>query len=649
MRSGQSNVKRHSHTLGVLKFHIAVALGVVALISARGVVASCASVEDARRGNATRQVAGPQITKLEPPNWWVGFTPDLELMITGENLDRAKITSSYEGLSIQSSKVTNGGNYMFVWLRIASSARAGTAALRLETSAGNATIHFALEARSSTAGKFQGFSQDDVIYLIMPDRFADGDTSNDSLPSSPGTYDRSKAHAYHGGDLRGIRDHLDYLRGLGVTTIWLTPIVQNDPTSAQDYHGYGAVDEYAVEDHFGTLADLQDLVRSAHAKGLKVLLDFVPNHVGPRIPWVDASPEPDWFHGTKEHHRTANGDFQYLVDPHAPPRLWLDVVDGWFAGVLPDLNQDNPDVAQYFTQNALWWAEETGVDGYRLDTFPYVSRRFWHQWHASLRQTYPQMTTIGEVSGGDPVVTSFFAGGRAQFDGIDSGVTTVFDYPLYYALRAFLGGQAPPQKIVDILSRDRLYPHPEILVPFLGNHDVSRLASAPGITLEKLKLGFSILLTMRGIPELYYGDEIGMTGGDDPDNRHDFPGGFPGDPRNAFVESGRTPPEQELFAYVQRLLTLRREHPALRRGELWNISWNDTTYAFARTSDKEKLLVVMNIAASPQQVELPLSDTPLAGAVKLSPLLGGSEQQVGNDRVEVTVPPQELQIYSVAR
>jgi neopullulanase len=648
-QSGHSNVKRRSHTPSVLKFQLAVVLGVVALTCTRGVLAWCSSVVRARAGNAAREVAGPQITKLEPPNWWTGFTPDLELMITGKNLDGAKISSPYEGVSIQSSKVTDGGNYMFVWLRIAPSAHAGTAALQLKTPAGSATIRFPFEARSSTSGKFQGFSQDDVIYLIMPDRFADGDRSNDNLPKSPGTFDRSNAHAYHGGDLRGIREHLDYLRGLGVSTIWLTPIVQNDPTSAGDYHGYGAVDEYAVEDHFGTLGDLQDLVRSAHAKGIKILFDFVPNHVGPRIPWVDAPPEPDWFHGTKEHHRTANGNFEPLVDPHAPPRLWLDVVDGWFAGVLPDLNQDNPDVAEYFIQNALWWAEETGIDGYRLDTFPYVSRRFWHQWHDALLQTYPHMTTVGEVSGGNPVVTSFFAGGRAQFDGIDSGVTTVFDYPLYYALRAFLSGSAPPQKIVDLLSRDHLYPHPEILVPFLGNHDVSRVASAPGMTPEKLKLGFSLLLAMRGIPELYYGDEIGMTGGDDPDNRRDFPGGFPGDPRNAFLESGRTRQEQELFAHVQRLLALRREHPALRRGQLWNIEWNDATYSFARTSDKEKLLIVMNIAANPQRVELLFSDTPLACAVKLSPLLGGSDQQVQNDRVEVSISPQELQIYSVTQ
>jgi len=481
----------------------------------------------------------------------------------------------------------------------------------------------------------------------MPDRFADGDPANDELANSPGTYDRSKPRAYHGGDLRGVRDHLDYLRSLGVTTIWLTPIVENDPGSPQDYHGYGAVDEYSVEKHFGTLRDLQDLVASAHAENLKVILDFVPNHVGPRNPWVDAPPEPDWFHGTKEHHTTANGNFQYLADPHAPPRYWRDVVEGWFAGILPDLNEENPDVAQYLTQNALWWAEETGIDGYRLDTFPYVSRRFWSEWHQALHEVYPQMTTVGEVFNRDPDVTSFFAGGRPQFDGIDSGVTTVFDFPLFHALRDVIDGGAPIQTIVDVLSRDRLFPHPELLVPFLGNHDVPRLASLPGISPAKLNLAFAMLLTMRGIPELYYGDEIGMTGGDDPDNRHDFPGGFPGDAHNAFLESGRTAEQQALFSHVQRLLALRRDQPAIRRGRLWNIFWNQTAYAFARVSTEERILVIANSAAEAQPVELSFSDTPLAGASSLVPLFHGEPQPVQHDRVEVNVPAQELEIYLV--
>jgi glycosidase len=589
------------------------------------------------------------VTKLEPPNWWIDFVPDLELMITGNNLESARIACFQTGVTIVRSKVTGSGHYVFLWLKIAPSAPAGPITFNVETQAGKTSVNFSLERRSSRSGKFQGFSQDDVIYLIMPDRFADGDPSNDEIAGFPGTYDRSKPRAYHGGDLRGILDHLDYLRDLGVTTIWLTPVVENAPASPQDYHGYGAVDEYAVEQHFGTMKDLQDLVSSAHAKGLKVILDFVPNHVGPRHPWAAAPPEPDWFHGTRDHHTTSNGNFQYLADPHAPPRYWRDVLDGWFAGVLPDLNQENPDVAHYFTQNALWWAEETGIDGYRLDTFPYVSRSFWSQWHQALRSIYPRMTTVGEVFNRNPDVTSFFAGGRAQFDGIDSGVSTVFDFPLFNALRDVISGGATVQTITDVLSRDRLYPHPELLVPFLGNHDVRRLASLPDMSAEKLKLAFSVLVTMRGIPEIYYGDEIGMTGGDDPDNRHDFPGGFPGDARDAFLESGRTPQQQELFSHIQHLLALRRDHASLRQGQLWNIFWNQTTYAFARISKDERVLVITNWAGNPESVAFSLSDTPLAGASRLVPLLGGSQQQIRNDRVDTIVPADGVQMYLVTQ
>jgi glycosidase len=589
----------------------------------------------------------PRITKIDPPNWWVGFKPEVMLLMTGQNLESAKVRCEHPGVRVLRSKTTAEGKYLFAWLHIEREIPGGAAKLQIETPAGNTEVDFPIAQRESVQGKFQGFSPDDVIYLIMTDRFADGDPSNNNPSVSPGLYDRSRPRAYHGGDFRGIQEHLDYLRDLGVTTIWLTPIVDNDNSSAQDYHGYGAVDEYAVEEHFGTLKDLQALVAAAHEKGMKLILDFVPNHVGPRHPWAQSPPEPDWFHGTKEHHLVSSGDFQYLTDPHAPPRYSRNVVDGWFANVLPDLNQENPDVAEYFIDNALWWAEETGMDGYRLDTFPYVSRQFWSQWHQVLEQAYPQMTTVGEVFNSDPAITSFFAGGRTREDGIDSGVTTVFDYPFYTVLRQVVLQDAPPAGIVGILAQDQLYPHPELLVPFLGNHDVSRLASAKGISIEKLKLAFSILLTMRGTPELYYGDEIGMTGGDDPDNRHDFPGGFPGDKQDAFLESGRTSEQQEIFSHVQTLLRLRHEHTALRRGRLWHIFWDQNSYAFARVSSDESVLVAFNTSADEKFLHLQLTDTPLETAQKLKSLFGGQDAAVRNGSVEITLAGHETQIYAV--
>lgn len=591
--------------------------------------------------------AAPSITKMEPPNWWVDLKSDVMILATGENLEGASVKCDSDSVSLSRSRVTANGKYLFLWLAIAPGAKPANVPIQIETPAGKTSIIFPLLAREPARGKFQGFSPDDAIYLIMPDRFADADASNNQPPASRGTYDRSNPRAYHGGDFRGILEHLDYLRDLGVTAIWLTPIIDNDHSSPQDYHGYGAVDEYAVEEHFGTRKDLQELVTAAHAKELKIILDFVPNHVGPKHPWVESPPEPDWFHGSKEHHSDSSGDFKNLADPHAPEKYRRNVLDGWFANVLPDLNQENTDVAEYFIENALWWAEETGIDGYRLDTFPYVPRQFWSQWHQALKQAYPHMTTVGEVMNGDPAITSFFAGGRRQNDGIDSGVTTIFDYPLYFALREGLLEDGSSRRIVEVLARDHLYPHPELLVTFAGNHDVARLANAKGVSLQKIKLAFSVVLTVRGTPELYYGDEIGLNGGDDPDNRRDFPGGFPGDKQNAFAQAGRTEEQQEIFSHVQKLLRLRAEHPALRHGQLWDISGDPSSYAYARTSNEERILVVFNSGTGAKSLHISLAETPLQSARKLVLLFGDHGAEARGDSFDLKLAPNELEIFSV--
>jgi glycosidase len=617
------------------------------LLRRRLCVCACAAVVWIGAASAAFAQA-PTITKIEPPNWWIGLTPELMLLISGEGFSGATVSCATPGVTVTRANVTAGGRYVFVYLALDSSAlvRGSFTAARCSVHAagGDRPFELPLAARPSAEGKYQGFSRDDVMYLVMPDRFADGDSSNDK-PAA--VVNRADPRAYHGGDLRGIQDHLDYLRDLGVTTIWLTPIVDNADETGRDYHGYGAVDEYAVEEHIGSLVELQALVEAAHKDGLKVILDFVPNHVGPTHPWAALPPEPDWFNGTREHHTTASSDFQYVVDPHAPEKYWHDVLDGWFANVLPDLNQDNPDVARYYIQNALWWAESTGIDGYRLDTFPYVPRKFWSEWHAALRAVYPRMTTVGEVFNGEPPIVSFFAGGRAQNDGIDSGVTTLFDYPMYFAEREGMVAQGSAKRVVETLAADHLYPHADELVTIVGNHDVPRLAGMAGITPEQVKLVFSVVLTLRGIPQLYYGDEIGMTGGGDPDNRRDFPGGFPGDAANAFTAAGRTRDQQAIFAHVQALLKLRREHDALREGELSHLFWDDSSYAFARVTKGEKLVVVFNAGPKPDAMRFSLEQTPVAGAARVTRLFGVEGATIDGHELVVTMKPQDLAVYSV--
>jgi neopullulanase len=525
-----------------------------------------------------------------------------------------------------------------------------------------------LASRTATAGKFHGLSQSDVIYLIMPDRFANGDPTNDQPAGAPASHDRANPRAYHGGDLRGIREHLPYLKDLGVTTLWLTPVLKNG--APQDYHGYGAIDLYAVDPHLGTINDYQQLVATAHQLQMKILFDAVINHVGANHPWVKNPPLPDWFHGTLAQHTNSatsldgsfygksnqpstNDSFETLVDPHAPARFSKNLLQGWFVNVLPDLNTENPVVAQYLLQNSIWWAESTGLDGYRLDTFPYVPRKFWSAWHLALRRLYPNLTTIGEVFHPDPSVTSFFIGGQKRYDGIDSGVTTLFDFPLYFTLRDVLLRGAPAGKIAEILRHDSLYNHSDSLVTFFGNHDVTRFSSVASDIgrrqegLKTLQLAYGLMLTLRGIPQFYYGDEIGMPGGPDPDNRHDFPGGWSDDPRNAFTTDGRTPQQQKIFSYVQTLLRLRRDHPVLAQGRLWHLASDDLSYIFERDSEEEKIIVAFNNSKESHQLKIPLQDTPVQGTSGITTLLGEAHGKIANSQLELAMPPQSITIFLV--
>ena len=615
------------------------------------------------RPRQTEKEPGPAVTKVEPPGWWVGLTPEVLLLLSGRDLEATHVACNLPTLRVSRTQSTAGGKYLFVWLKIAADAKSGTAVCRIAAPKGTTSFELPLAARTPTLGRFQGLSPDDVMYLIMPDRFANGDPANDEPAEAPGSHDRSKPRAYHGGDLRGIQNHLPYLKDLGVTALWLTPIVKNG--AAQDYHGYGAVDLYAVDPHLGTLKDYQDLVAAVHKQGMKLFFDAVPNHVGPKHPWVANPPLPDWFHGTPQHHidsfsplkgsfygktgghPIANDPFEALVDPHASMRMKRNLTDGWFFGILPDMNTENPIVEQYLLQNSIWWAETSGLDGFRVDTFPYVGRKFWANWHAGLHRLYPYLTTVGEVFHPDPSVTSFFVGGTKRYDGIDSGLSTVFDFPMFFTLRDVLLRGAPVGRLADVLRHDALYVHPEMLVSFFANHDVPRFASVEGSSSAKLKLAFGLTLTLRGIPEIYYGDEIGMPGGGDPDNRRDFPGGWIGDTNDAFAESGRTREQQEIFSYVQSLLRIRREHAALRSGRLWHMASDESAYVFFRESEEERVVVAFNNADQPRELRIALGDTPAQDPAAIGILFGDAKAELFKGELRITMPPQSIAIFSL--
>jgi glycosidase len=627
------------------------------------VALSCVASAVRARPQQTAKEAGPAVTKVEPPNWWVGLTPEVMLLLSGHDLEATHVACNLPTLRVSRTQAAAGGDYLFVWLKIGTDTKSGTAVCRITAPKGTTSFELPIAARAPTLGKFQGLSRDDVMYLIMPDRFANGEPTNDEPAEAPGSHDRSKPRANHGGDLRGIQNHLSYLKDLGVTTLWLTPIVKNG--AAQDYHGYGAVDLYAVDPHLGGLKDYLELVAATHKQGMKVFFDVVPNHVGPKHPWVANPPLPDWFHGTLQHHidsfsplkgsfygkpggqAVANDPFELLIDPHAPMHMKRNLTEGWFFGILPDMNTENPVVEQYLLQNSIWWAEISGLDGYRVDTFPYVGRKFWANWHAGLRKLYPNLTTIGEVFHPDPSVTSFFVGGVKRYDGIDSGLSTVFDFPMFFTLRDVLLKNAPAGRIADVLRHDFLYLHPEMLVLFFANHDVPRFASAEGSSPAKLRLAFGLTLMLRGIPEIYYGDEIGMQGGGDPDNRRDFPGGWTGDANDAFTQAGRSRDQQETFAYVRALLKLRREHAALRSGQLWHLASDESSYVFARESEEERIVVAFNNADQLRELRIPLADTPAQKAAAIALLLGEAKAELAGKELHVTLPGQSLSIFSL--
>jgi glycosidase len=416
---------------------------------------------------------------------------------------------------------------------------------------------------------------------------------------------------------------------------------------ASSYHGYGATDMYAVDEHYGSLADLQALAAAMHARGMKMVLDTVPNHVGPANPWVTDEPAPDWFHGTAAHHLVAESNFRALIDPHAPERDRIGTLDGWFADTLPDMNTDSPAVAQYLRQNAVWWIEKTGADALRIDTFPYVNREFWHNFNGELTAIYPHMTEVGEAFNPDPIIVSSFAGGVTRA-GVDTELTTPFDFPTYFALRDVFSKGAPISKLADVLASDSLYPHPEQLVTFIGNHDTTRFIDAAHSE-ASLRLGFAYVMTTRGMPQIYSGDEIAMHGGEDPDNRHDFPGGFPASSYNSFSADGRTADQQQMYAWLSQLAALRHAHPALACGAEQVLAANDDWLVYARDArhaangscgeSTDRVLIAIHRGPASASLTVPLDRTWMAGSQSIH-----SEIAAGKNSAVITGDVLKLQI-----
>lgn len=546
-------------------------------------------------------------------------TTELQLVVYGPQIGTTTATlEAYPGVALARTDKPANPNYLLLYLTVVPEARPGNLKLRFKGRK-SLTRTYELRARRDPATRARGLTAADVVYLLMPDRFANGNPKNDVVA---GTQEpriaRDSLRSRHGGDLAGVRQHLDYLQDLGVTALWMCPVIENDQPK-ESYHGYAFTDHYRIDPRLGTNADYAALMDEGHRRDLKMVQDVVLNHVGNRHYLFRDAPDPTWFHQWPTFTRTTYRD-PVLVDPYAAQADQKRMTDGWFDTHMPDLNQQNPAVARYLTQNSIWWVETAGIDAYRLDTYAYSDLAFEYQWAAALLAEYPGLGLFGETWVQGVVNQAYFARNTLAKPpgGFQSNLLGVTDFQLQYAINEALtrepGWTEGVMRLYYTLQADFLYEDPLRNCVFLDNHDISRFYSNVGGNAVKLKTALAWLLTTRGIPQLYYGTEIGMKNSTRPDGkdrgdlqvREDFPGGWTGDTRSAFTAAGRTAEENEIFGYTKRLLTFRKAHPELQTGRLTQFVPQDGQYVYFRWDEKSgaSVMVVLNGTSKDATVKL---------------------------------------------
>ncbi len=610
----------------------------------RATIAGCALFAAAAFPAGAQQMS---VSRVEPPNWWTGMKMNqIQLMITGENLSGITARSRSPQVRVTRCYRTPNPSYAFVDIEIAHDALEGFHLLTLYNGKDSIALSYPVLKRKPSAGRYRGFDPADVLYLIMPDRFANGDTTNDDEQGMSEEKSRPNPNGRHGGDLKGIIDHLDYLADLGVTTLWVTPLIENN-APAFSYHGYAATDFYRIDPRFGTNAQYEEFVRQAHRRGLKVIMDHVSNHIGINHPWIRNLPSADWLNGSvASHQRTSHWKME-LSDTHSDSAIRANTTQGWFVDNMPDLNQRNSFLSRYLIENTLWWIESTGLDGIREDTYSYVEQKFLTDWAGAITAQYPSFTIVGEVWIGDPVFLSAYQKGSRVPESMNTGLYSVTDFALYDALTSVFGSKGSIRTVFDCLSKDFLYPDPGNLLTFLDNHDVRRVMYVTQGDTSRTLLALKMLLTLRGIPEILYGTELGMMGGrGDGTIRSDFPGGFPGDSLNAFTEKGRPPDEKQFFTTVRRLLHLRRDRKSLAYGRMIHFPPMNELYMYLRVLQGEKTLMLVNNRDDAQKVSLAQLRGYLGGATVLRNLLS-EEKTALKGATDIDVPGNEALILAI--
>lgn len=543
--------------------------------------------------------AGAQvIERIDPPSWFTGMKEEaLQLMVYGKEIGSYEVTTDYPGMEVKTMVRTENPNYLFVYLNISDKAVPGMATLTFTRGKQKITHRYQLLARP--AGPARGFNSSDVIYLLMPDRFANGDTSNDNVEGMTEQADRANPGGRHGGDMNGITDNLDYLHSLGVTGIWLNPFLENNQHHSS-YHGYSTTDFYKSDPRYGSNEEFKNLVAEAHRRGMKVVMDMIFNHIGSFHWWMKDLPSKDWIHRFDEFTRTNYRASTYM-DPYASDKDKMLMEKGWFDVTMPDLNQSNQLVETYLIQTSLWWIAFSDLDGIRMDTYPYPQPDMMARWAKRVVEEFPGFFIVGEVWYDDPSHLSYWALNKVNPDGYISNLPSLTDLPLCFAThRAFEGRLNPTDamsKLYNLLSQDFLYPEPYRNVIFLDNHDMTRFFTQTGSSLEIYKMGLAFIMTTRGIPQLYYGTEIIMEGDKNKGDgrlRDDFPGGWPGDEKNTFTGAGLTDPEKEALEYTRLILNWRKTKEVIHTGKLKHYIPADGVYVYFRYNCDESVMVILN-------------------------------------------------------
>jgi len=607
----------------------------------------CLLIFDIHAASRPRKADAPVQPRIEPVFWWAGMkNPNLQLMVHSPGIAFTGVSLEYPGVRLKSVTTVENPNYLFIDLDIRE-AQPGTFSIFFRKEQKTvAEYKFELRQREPGSAMRAGFTSSDVLYLIMPDRFANGNPQNDEIAGMKEKPDRLNLQGRHGGDLKGLKDNLDYISGMGFTAIWLNPLLEND-MPVTSYHGYATTDFYKVDSRFGTNEEYRDFATEARKKGIKLIMDMIFNHCGSDHWWMNDMPMSDWLNEYPEY-RITNHTKTLNQDIHASEYDKTLFLDGWFVPTMPDLNQRNPFVATYLIQNSIWWTEYVGLAGIRMDTYPYPDKIMMAEWNRRMAEEYPGFNIVGEEWHMNQAILSYWQKGKKNLDGYRGELPSLMDFPLQNAVSSALReeGKEGLYKIYECIANDFQYPAPENLVVFPDNHDMPRFFVQVNRDLNLFKMGIAYFLTTRGIPQIFYGTELLMqhTGTHDSEYRKDFPGGWPGDEKNGFTGKGLTSEENEARDFIRKLLLWRKEKEVIHTGKLIHFIPFDGIYVYFRYNDKEKIMVVLNKNQESKLLDTGRLHEMLKGCSFAEEIISG---KTTNDLSVLNLPAKSVSIFEL--